>query len=136
MQRRRQDRSSGDFDPNQKLKHENKQLKREVKRLRKLLQQVEDAEETKKLMYLVEMQRQEDKILHESNKEEQLGDLKERWACHECSEGVMLIQIFKRRDGVFYFRRCQACGNKTRMKKYSEEVNGITPAQFDELRKD
>ena len=133
---RRKQHRGHEFDPSQKLKHENQQLKREVKKLRKIIRQIEDAEETKKLVYLVELQRQEDKILHDSAKHDKLIELKEKWSCHKCDDGVMVLQIFKRLDGVFYYRRCKLCGNKTKMKKYKEDVTGVTQDQYEKMSKE
>ena len=84
-----------------KLKHQNKKLKRELKVARKMLDRYNVAEE-KGLI-------DEDVIVpgKKRNKEQELKDL---WRCYECEVGVLKrINI-----GNSYFRICDKCGKHTK----------------------
>lgn len=105
-----------------RLKHENKKLKKEITRLRKELSKVDRYED---LQDLVEQQYEEDNKVHGFTKEVSREDLLKQWGCFECKAGYMKLIILSRMDGVFYFRRCSACAHKTRLKKYTEKVQGI-----------
>lgn len=98
-----------------KLKHENQKLRRELSALRKKLGRT-DINKLEHLEALVSKQRTEQKKI-ESKKEDDT-----KWICHECGKGHMKIFIFSRRDGVFYNRSCNNCPNKTKLKKYHENV--------------
>jgi rubrerythrin len=110
-----------EFDLLQKLKAENKKLKRENSRLKKELSKI-DLDRYNNLKELVEVQRKEDKIIHEEEKKQ---ILKERWECFKCGEDALRLMIFNRLDGVFYYRRCPTCGHRTKMKKYKEGIEGF-----------
>lgn len=109
-----------EWDENKRLKEENRRLKRAISRQRKIIHKFNEGQDLAGLLALVEAQRKEDRELHDKNNK----DLRKKWKCYECEDGVMILQIFKRLDGIFYYRRC-ACGNKTRMKKYHDGVKGI-----------
>lgn len=94
-----------------KLKVENKQLKREVSSLRKQLNQKEIQE-----FY-------EDVQTFEQVDED--VELNKLWECFQCERDVIRLVIIDRNDGTFYFRRCQSCGNKTKLQKYNPDVEGI-----------
>lgn len=59
------------------------------------------------------------------DKEYELKKLRDKWICHDCARDILRIIIVPRADGIFYFRRCQNCSHKTRLKKYTENVEGI-----------
>jgi hypothetical protein len=107
------------LDQLQKLKYENQKLKKENSRLRKLLQRGQYDQEL--LQELIQKQNEEVEL----EKQEKL--LENKWRCHKCNEGVMKIHIIKRLDGVFYWRICSNnnCDNKTKLQRYSENVEGI-----------
>jgi len=53
-------------------------------------------------------------------------DLKKKWQCHICEEGIMkLIIIPNGLGGSRYFRNCSnpKCSNRTNVKEYTEEVD-------------
>jgi hypothetical protein len=108
-----------ELDQLQKLKYENQKLKKENSRLRKLIQRGQADQEL--LSELMQKQAKEDEL---ENQEKLLED---KWRCHKCNEGVMKIHSIKRLDGVFYWRICSNnnCGNKTKLQRYSENVEGI-----------
>lgn len=103
----------------QTLKAENKLLKRQISRLQKLLARIDDPTRIQQLTELVDAQRREDKELHEDLVQSAASA---KWKCFKCEEGTIKLLIFNRADGVFYFRRCAHCGNKTRLKKYHQGV--------------
>ena len=105
----------------QKARAEIKTLKKQLSRERKLRKKIEDGQAIAHLIELVDIQRREDKKLHEDKID---IDVRGKWQCFNCDEGIMKLMIFNRIDGVFYYRRCE-CGNKTRMKKYHDGVEGV-----------
>jgi len=68
-----------------------------------------------------EKQYQEDQAEHELD---QSQDLQKVWECHNCRQDCLRIVILARRDGEFYFRRCNSCGKKTKLKRYDDSVKG------------
>ena len=114
-----------DWSDSKKLKEENKKLRRTVQSLRKQLSRI-DVDRYQHLQELVEAQIKEDKQFHaEPKRESKREESKEKWRCFECEEDYLRILVFNRADGVHYFRRCPSCGNKTRMKRYHDGVQGI-----------
>lgn len=105
----------------QKTKRENQKLKRQITALRKQLQRVdlERYENLKDLIYKNSKEDIEDKIKKEREK------LKKDWECHTCRVGFMKIHTISRRDGLFYYRKCTKCDNRTPTKPYNEKVEGI-----------
>lgn len=108
-----------DFSLEDRLKKENRQLKKEVKRLRSLLARA-DIERLEHLENVVKEQREFDKTIKRERKV-----AKEKWQCYECGRGYMIPRIFPRRDGDFYYRVCnnERCEHRTRMKKVTKNVD-------------
>jgi transcription elongation factor Elf1 len=73
-----------------------------------------DVERFENLKELVDKQRQEEKTKDKK--------VKKNWDCYQCGKGHMQLHIFNRRDGVFYYRSCTLCENRTRMKKHHKNV--------------
>jgi len=107
-----------DFTLEERLKRENRELKREVARLRKELDRV-DITQFENLKDLARQQRREEKLKHSKERAH-----RDKWKCHKCGKGHMQLKMFPRRDGTFYYRICSntECHNKTTMKKYTSEV--------------
>ena len=103
----------------QKFKRENKSLKIDVARLRKELEKLHirysNLDDAVQAQY-------EETVTPKARME----DLKKKWACHKCKEGHLKLVIINRMDGTFYIRKCNLCPHKTRLKKYTENVEGIT----------
>ena len=110
-----------ELDEIQKLKYENKRLKRQITSLRKQLSRVDidRYQNLKDLLYKQTNEDLEDKIREERKK------LKKQWECHSCRVGFMQIHTLNRRDGLFYYRKCTECDNRTKPKPYKEDVKGI-----------
>lgn len=117
--RRIQRGEKSDFTREEKLVAENKKLKRQVKQLNNLLKRA-DISRLEHLERLVDEQRQFDKEIKKSDSKK-----RDKWLCHDCGRGYMMPRIFKRRDGDFYYRVCShdECGNRTRMKKLTKDVD-------------
>ena len=51
-----------------------------------------------------------------------------KWTCKVCKRGHLKLIIINRHDGQYYFRSCidKDCKNRTKMKKYTEDVEGVT----------
>jgi len=114
-------RGDKELDLTQRLKYENKKLKRQVKQLRKLLDRIpmelyQNVEETIEKQKAIELREQNVK----KNRH-----LKEAWECRDCAEDSLKIFLIHRRDGTFYFRKCSTCDNRTKLQKYSNDVMGI-----------
>lgn len=115
MAKSRTTRGEKEYDLLDRLKHENRKLKRENASLKKALSRI-DIERFENLKELVDQQRQEEK-----NKEKK-KESQNKWNCYQCGKGHMQLHIFNRRDGVFYYRSCTLCEHRTRMKKYHKDV--------------
>lgn len=100
-----------------RLKYENKKLKRQLSAARKELGRVQNWRDNAK--ELLESQYNEDleEAMADKTKEN-----RKKWTCHECNKGYLKSNIITRRDGVFYYRKCTACSNRTRTKSYNDKV--------------
>jgi hypothetical protein len=110
-----------EYDDLQKLKYENRKLKRQVSSLRKQIARI-NIYEYENLKDLLDKHDQEDR--HQTLIEQKEKD-KKRWECFKCKVGYLKLKIFERRDGIFYFRKCNNCENRTKTQKWSEDVEGI-----------
>jgi len=113
--------SMKEYDELQRLKQENKKLKRNISALRKQLQRIDldRYENLRELLYKQDNEDLEDKIKKERQK------VKKEWECYECRQGFMKIHTISRRDGLRYYRKCTNCDNRTKLKPYNEKVEGI-----------
>ena len=98
----------------QRVKIENKRLKKEVQTLRKELNRLEHR--FSGLDELVEQQYDED------NTPKAIKEAKKDWSCFKCKEGQLKIFIINKVGVPHYFRKCDSCENRTKLKKYSSEV--------------
>lgn len=113
--------ADGELDQLQRFKHENQRLKRDNARLKKQLDRV-DIDRFQNLKDVIEAQEKADKREAEAQDEVKL---KKEWGCWDCKEGVLRLQVFERRDGVFYFRKCDHCTKRTALKPYNNKVKGV-----------
>ena len=51
--------------------------------------------------------------------------LKEIWACRECQTGFLEIVLYSKLGVTHYYRKCNSCENRTKGKRYGEQVKGI-----------
>lgn len=119
-------RSDKEFTREQRLIKQNKQLKQELKYLRKQLSKIDDGRlDTIKEMCL---------DYEEGERiQEDLGDpnssmeaLKKEWTCNKCNEGWLEITLYSKLGETFYYRKCSQCDNRTKGQRYdSASVKGI-----------
>lgn len=113
-------RGDKEFDLLDRLKKENKKLKRTNTTLRRENERLKsyadiDVDKYEGLQKLAKQRREE-------RQKREKGE-KEKRKCFECEDGYMILETWPRRDGVYYNRVCnQNCGNKTQMKKYHKDV--------------
>ena len=106
-----------EFDLENRLKHENKKLKRELKAARKLLDRYRMAEE-KGLI--------DEGAIVPSKKRNKEKELQEQWACFTCGQGVLrLKRILTGTPQERYYRLCDGCGKQTKVQLWHEGVEGI-----------
>ena len=115
-------RSDREFTKEQRLTHENQQLKRQVSALRKELARV-DLDRYKNLKETINEHYQEDRAQEGLD---MLEKIKNEWKCHSCEAGFLEIFLYNKLDSTWYFRRCNCCPNRTKSQRYdSGKVRGI-----------
>lgn len=105
----------------QKLKRENELLKKKISKLRKQIARI-DLDRYNNLKDLLEKCDEEGR--EERLRQEQQRHI-EKWLCHKCENGLLKLVIITRKDGTFYFRKCNNCPNRTGTQKYHSKVEGI-----------
>lgn len=103
----------------QKIRQENTKLKKQVAKLRKVINNI-DIEHYKFVQDLLNSETFKKKSAPAIQEE-----LEKKWACHQCEEGVMRLIILHRAGEPYYTRKCDSCSNKTKMKRYTEGVEGV-----------
>lgn len=104
----------------QKLKDENRRLRRQIGKLRRVISRL-DIERYQYLKELLESQENQDA---EAVRQVRQKDVEQKWECYECGEGILRIIVFNRANDTVYLRKCDNCGKRTKMKKFNEEVKG------------
>lgn len=127
MSRRKGKYSDREYDDLQRLKHENKKLKRQVSALRKQISRL-DLDRYENLKDIVQKH-------YEAEEQDQfkkdLKKLKKEWECHVCREGFLKLYLINRRNEVVYYRKCTECDNRTSVKPYNSKVEGIKDEEID-----
>lgn len=109
---KRTHRGTKEFTEIQKLKEENKSLKRQIAQLRKLVSRLDvDRLDTVK-----------DILLEEEVSKKTIEKIEEKWRCFECNKGKLEMHTINRLDGLHYYRKCNLCNNRTRLKKWTPDV--------------
>lgn len=119
----------------QKLRTQVRRLEAEVRRLKSELRTYDKAF-AKSVVFL--NQKTEDFNLEEliegaknqqniseirQEKKLKFEDLKRKWACHKDNcDGILLLYMI---PNSRYFRMCNSCDNRTEVKEYSEEPEGL-----------
>lgn len=119
--------NDGELKDIRRLKLENSKLKKQISALRKQLSRI-DIDRYQHLKDMIEAHEEQDSTFDSTVA---LEELKTKWECHSCKQDYLKLILVPRMDGTFYFRRC-SCGNRTKLKKYHDGVEGIT----DETLKD
>ena len=103
----------------QRLKTENKKLRTRISKLRKVIKNID----------IEHYQFVQDLLNSENFKEEPVQvtkqSLEKQWQCFKCDKGIMRLITISRAGEPYYFRKCDHCTNKTKMKKYTNEVSGV-----------
>jgi len=110
-----------EFDELQKTRYEIKKLKRQISSLRKQISRT-DIDRYQNLKDLLHKHNESD--LNEKLDEER-QKMEKMWECHKCKEGFLKIHILPRRDGVYYYRKCSECNQRTKTQILGKEVEGI-----------
>lgn len=104
-----------------RLKLENQKLKKQMSKLRKQLSRI-DIDRYSNLKDIIETQAYEDEDFDITV---ELENLKQTWLCHSCKNDYLRVIIVPRVDGLFYIRKCPSCNHRTKLKKYTDEVDGL-----------
>lgn len=111
--------ADGELDELQRAKRENQALKREVTRLRKLVDRLDlDRFES----FKEALDRIDEIEMEQSAKRQEKQVSKDKWRCWDCSSGYLRLKIWDRLDGPHYQRKCDGCAKRTKMKKWTPEV--------------
>lgn len=108
MRRGRSFKTSKEHTREQKLAYENKQLQREVTRLRKSLDRL-------KFGWCPNCTGEG--IVEEGPK----AMVRDR-TCYSCGKANLIIIKYEKPEGIYYYRSCPVCGHRTKGKKLTEEV--------------
>jgi hypothetical protein len=95
----------------QELSYKNKELQKEIARLRKSLDKLKFGWCPKCLG----LEGEENHAPIEPPK------IKER-TCYSCGKANLIMIRYHKPDGTWYYRSCPLCGHRTRSKRYTEDV--------------
>lgn len=95
------------------VSNENKDLKKQLKVLHKQLDRIKNGWCPKCL----EKESPEAPLPKIKNQ-----DKPKNWECHKCETGILKLIKYTRAGEEWYFRQCHECLNRTRGKKWSEDI--------------
>jgi len=119
MKRRKYSRT--EQDDLQKVKRENDKLKKQISSLRKQLARID----INRYENLQDLMQKFDKIEVEDDLKLSKKAKEKKWKCFNCEEGILRLKVFERPDGIFYLRKCDCCDNRTKLKKWNKDIDGI-----------
>ena len=105
-------RTDKEYSRKQELSHKNKELQKEIARLRKTLDKISHGWCPKCMG------------IHDENKNEpapELPKMKDR-TCYQCGKAKLIMIKYPKPDGYWYRRDCPVCGHRTRGKRLTEDV--------------
>lgn len=119
-------RADKEFTREQRLIKENRQLKQELKHLRKQITRL-DGDRFETLRQIVADQEETERFQDAMGPvTSSLETLKRDWACRECKDGYLEINLYPKMGQTYYYRACNKCRHRTTGKRYdSESVKGI-----------
>ncbi len=117
---KRRDYSRKEQDRMQRLQRENEKLKKQISSLRKQLSRI-DLDRYSYLRDVIEAHEAEDEAF---DVKMSLEEEKRKWECFECQAGVLRLVVVSKVGQPYYFRKCDNCGKKTKLKKYDENIQG------------
>lgn len=109
-----------------KIERENNRLKSEIKTLeagfKSSLTYIDQELKSFDVLDIVEYFAKKTKTKKSERTDNTLTELKDKWVCHQCSKGIIKLIKVPRPDGVWYFRKCNECTNRTEMKPYNDAI--------------
>lgn len=111
----RSKRSEGELDQLDKLKHENKKLKRQVQQLRKVIDRV-DLDRYENLKDILEEHEHEEKMALVATPTDPA------WKCYDCEAGILRLKVIDKPSGAIYNRVCDGCKKRTKFQKWTKDV--------------
>ena len=101
-----------------KAQLENIKLKRQVSSLRRQLSRVdlEGYAHIKDTLEALEAEDNEDEV------RESLEQHQKTWECFDCGVGVLKLTMVSKMGEPFYFRKCDHCSKRTKLKPFQEGV--------------
>lgn len=117
-----------EFTREQRLSKENKQLKQELRHLRKQIARLDASQfETMKQMCndYEDSERFQESIGEISSN---IEEMRKQWACDLCKVGFLEITLYSKLGETHYFRSCNGsgCNNRTKGQRYDKtSVKGI-----------
>lgn len=107
-----------EYDLIDRYKRENQKLKEQISKLRKQISRL-DLGRYSTIKELIEKHEAAQTEVEQQPHKEQLKKL---WECFECRSDVLRMITFERRDGIFYFRKCNSCGHRTHTQKLNKDT--------------
>lgn len=105
-----------EYDVIDRYKKENQKLKEQISKLRKQLSRI-DLDRYNNIKDLIDQTEKEEPVV-----EEQKKDQENAWLCFNCEADSLRMVTFERRDGIFYYRKCNNCNHRTKTKKITPET--------------
>jgi len=103
----------------QKVRHENKHLKRALKRARKQLDRIDMSQ----YYELRKKYKDNNKAVKEADSSYIDGTRpKEDWTCYACKKGTLRLIILNKAGEDVYLRKCDNCNKRTKLQKYTQGV--------------
>ena len=107
-----------EFELVDRLKHENSKLKRQISLLRKQFSRI-DLENYKNIEEIIQKHDENSDNIPLKNHEDQLKKL---WECFSCRNGVLVMVPINKLNETYYFRKCNQCNHRTKLKKLTKDV--------------
>jgi rubrerythrin len=101
-----------EFSRKQELSNKNKELQREINKLRKALDKVNHGWCPKCTGIVDE---------NDNKTPQELPKIKDR-TCYQCGKAKLVMLKYPKPDGYWYKRECPVCGHRTRGKRLTDEV--------------
>ncbi|HEY5235473.1 MAG TPA: hypothetical protein VIJ14_04785 [Rhabdochlamydiaceae bacterium] len=118
-------RSDKEYTKEQRLSKENRQLKKELAHLRKQIARL-DGDRFETLRQMCADSEEKERFNESMGPAKSTVEvLKKDWACRACTEGFLEINLFTKVGETWYYRRCNFCSNRTKSKRYDNQVKGI-----------
>jgi hypothetical protein len=107
-----------------KYKKENQKLKEQISKLRKQISRI-DLDRYHNVRDLINHYESTEKNETSPTQEE---EIKKLWHCFQCDSDYLRMVTFERRDGIFYYRKCNTCNRKTKLKRLTKDTK-LGPAE-------